>query len=105
MNDSAQPLDRPTAAEYATWFKALADPTRIQIVSLLARAGGPLTVGRIVSATDVSQPALFVAGLAAVEKVRVNDPDAETPAFLASPTTASTTSARLSGVACAVASS
>jgi hypothetical protein len=36
MNDSVQPLDRPTATEYATWFKALADPTRIQIVSLLA---------------------------------------------------------------------
>jgi DNA-binding transcriptional ArsR family regulator len=35
-------LDRATAAEYASWFKALADPTRIQIVSLLARRGAPL---------------------------------------------------------------
>jgi phosphinothricin acetyltransferase len=50
-----QPLARPDARRYAAWFRALADPTRIQIVSLLARAGGPLTVGEIVSATDVSQ--------------------------------------------------
>ena len=50
-----RPLPRPDARHYAAWFRALADPTRIQIVSLLARAGGPLTVGQIVSATDVSQ--------------------------------------------------
>jgi L-amino acid N-acyltransferase YncA/DNA-binding transcriptional ArsR family regulator len=49
-------LPRAEASQYAAWFRALADPTRIQIVSLLARAGGPLTVGEIVSATDVSQP-------------------------------------------------
>ena len=48
-------LPRAEASKYAAWFRALADPTRIQIVSLLARAGGPLTVGEIVSATDVSQ--------------------------------------------------
>ena len=48
-------LPRAEASQYAAWFRALADPTRIQIVSLLARAGGPLTVGEIVSATDVSQ--------------------------------------------------
>ena len=39
MND-VQPLDRQTAETYATWFKALADGTRVQIVSLLARAAG-----------------------------------------------------------------
>jgi L-amino acid N-acyltransferase YncA/DNA-binding transcriptional ArsR family regulator len=50
-----RPLARPEARQYAAWFRALADPTRIQIVSLLARAGGPLTVGEIVSAADVSQ--------------------------------------------------
>jgi L-amino acid N-acyltransferase YncA len=50
-----QPLARSDARQYAAWFRALADPTRIQIVSLLARAGGPLTVGEIVSAADVSQ--------------------------------------------------
>jgi L-amino acid N-acyltransferase YncA/DNA-binding transcriptional ArsR family regulator len=49
-------LPRAEASQYAAWFRALADPTRIQIVSLFARAGGPLTVGEIVSATNVSQP-------------------------------------------------
>jgi ArsR family transcriptional regulator, arsenate/arsenite/antimonite-responsive transcriptional repressor len=52
---NAQPLDRPTAAEYASWFRALADATRIQIVSLLARHGEPMTVGQIVEAVDVGQ--------------------------------------------------
>jgi DNA-binding transcriptional ArsR family regulator len=55
MNDSTQPLDRPTAAKYASWFKALADATRIQIVSLLARRGTPMNVGEIVAAVDVVQ--------------------------------------------------
>ena len=51
----AEPLDRATAAEFASWFKALADPTRVQIVSLLARRGMPLNVGEIVAAVDVGQ--------------------------------------------------
>ena len=55
MNESAQPLDRATAAEYATWFKSLADPTRIQIVSLLSRRSMPMNVGEIVAAVDVGQ--------------------------------------------------
>ena len=48
MKEDDQPLDRATAAEYASWFKALADPTRIQIVSLLARRARPMNVGEIV---------------------------------------------------------
>jgi len=55
MNGSIGPLDRATAAEYAGWFKALADPTRIQIVSLLARRDVPMNVGEIVAAVDVGQ--------------------------------------------------
>ena len=55
MKELSGPLDRVTAAEYATWFKALADPTRIQIVSLLARRGTPMNVGEIVAAVDVVQ--------------------------------------------------
>lgn len=55
MKADAQPLDRLTAAEFASWFKALADPTRIQIVSLLARRGTPMNVGQIVAAVDVGQ--------------------------------------------------
>jgi DNA-binding transcriptional ArsR family regulator len=55
MKEPVQPLDRPTASEYATWFKAFADATRVQIVSLLARQGTPMNVGEIVAAVDVGQ--------------------------------------------------
>jgi phosphinothricin acetyltransferase len=55
MKESAEPIERAAAAEYATWFRALADATRIQIVSLLARRGSPMNVGDIVSAVDVGQ--------------------------------------------------
>ena len=48
-------LARATAEEYASWFKALADATRIQIVTLLARHGAPMTVGEVVAAVDVGQ--------------------------------------------------
>jgi DNA-binding transcriptional ArsR family regulator len=54
MNETV-PIDRATAMEYSTWFKALADPTRIQILSLLARVGRPMSVGEIVTAVDVGQ--------------------------------------------------
>ena len=55
MKEGDRPLDRATATEYASWFKALADPTRIQIVTLLARRARPLSVGEIVAAVDVGQ--------------------------------------------------
>jgi DNA-binding transcriptional ArsR family regulator len=55
MNEHAAPLDRAAAVEYATWFKALADPTRIQIVSLLARRARPMNVGEITTAVPVGQ--------------------------------------------------
>ncbi|MFC4495649.1 ArsR/SmtB family transcription factor [Streptomyces ovatisporus] len=51
----AEPLDRATAREYASWFKVLADATRVQIVSLLARRGQPMSVGEIVDAVQVGQ--------------------------------------------------
>jgi DNA-binding transcriptional ArsR family regulator len=55
MKAHEQPLDRPTAAEFASWFKALADASRIQIVSLLARRGTPMSVSEVVAAVDVGQ--------------------------------------------------
>jgi DNA-binding transcriptional ArsR family regulator len=48
-------LDRATAAEYASWFKALADPSRVQLVELLARTGEPMSVGQIVAAMGLAQ--------------------------------------------------
>jgi DNA-binding transcriptional ArsR family regulator len=50
---NAEPLDRADAKTYASWFKTLADGTRAQIVSLLARAGEPMTVKQVVAAVPV----------------------------------------------------
>lgn len=54
-DDVAVPLERSTAVEYASWFRALADGTRVQIVSLLARNGGPMSVSEITAAVEVGQ--------------------------------------------------
>lgn len=55
MNSDVLPIERVTAAEYASWFRALADATRVQIVSLLARYGEPMNVGQIVARLQVGQ--------------------------------------------------
>ena len=51
----AEPLDRADAETYASWFKALADGTRVQLVSLLARAGEPMTVGQSTVSAHLKQ--------------------------------------------------
>jgi len=48
-------LDRATATQYASWFKVLADPTRVQLVELLARQREPMSVGQIVAAMGLAQ--------------------------------------------------
>src|SRR5688572_11610761 len=48
-------LDRATAETYASWFRALADPTRVQIVEYLARQARPMPVGEIVAAVGLAQ--------------------------------------------------
>jgi DNA-binding transcriptional ArsR family regulator len=48
-------LDRATAQEYASWFRALADPTRVQLVEMLARADGAMSVGEIVAEMGLAQ--------------------------------------------------
>ena len=48
-------LDRQAAEDYASWYRCLADPTRIQILQLLATNGGPMTVGEIVRQVGVGQ--------------------------------------------------
>lgn len=50
-----KPLDQPTADEYASWFRCLADGTRVRVLSVVASAGRPLTVGEIVTAVGKSQ--------------------------------------------------
>lgn len=51
----AELLDRDTAQRYASWFRALADPSRVQIVEYLARQGRALPVGQIVAAVGLAQ--------------------------------------------------
>src|SRR4249920_3009547 len=46
------------AEEYAGWFKALSDPTRVRILNLLARNDGPLCVCDIVDQFDLGQPTI-----------------------------------------------
>ncbi len=46
------------AVTYASWFKALADPTRIRILNLLARHEGPLCVCEIVDHFSLGQPTI-----------------------------------------------
>jgi DNA-binding transcriptional ArsR family regulator len=46
---------RDNAAVWATWFRALGDPSRILILNLLATAGRPMTVGEIVDRLELAQ--------------------------------------------------
>jgi DNA-binding transcriptional ArsR family regulator len=48
-------LEHEKAELYASWFRCLADPTRIQILNLLARERRPMSVGEIVAAVEVGQ--------------------------------------------------
>ena len=48
-------IDREDAETWATWFRALGDPTRIVILNLLATARRPMSVAEIVDAVDVGQ--------------------------------------------------
>ena len=57
------PVQAPTltserAGEYAEWFKALADPTRIRILNLLARNPAPVCVCDIVDHFELGQPTI-----------------------------------------------
>jgi DNA-binding transcriptional ArsR family regulator len=49
------PISRDTAEEYAHWFQALSDPTRIVILSYLSRQDGAVSVGTIVTELQIGQ--------------------------------------------------
>ncbi len=51
-------LTEAQAEEYAGWFKALADPTRVRILHLLAKNAAPLCVCDIVDQFPLGQPAI-----------------------------------------------
>jgi DNA-binding transcriptional ArsR family regulator len=50
-----QTVDRDVATTWATWFRALSDPSRILLLNLLALRGAPMSVGEIVAEVDVGQ--------------------------------------------------
>src|SRR5688500_15547676 len=53
--EQQQLLERTVAEEYASWFRALADPSRVQIVEYLARQARPMSVGELVAAVGLAQ--------------------------------------------------
>ena len=55
---AAPSLSMAQAEEYAEWFKALADPTRIRILNLLARNTEPVCVCDIVDQFPLGQPTI-----------------------------------------------
>ncbi|MEU4204123.1 metalloregulator ArsR/SmtB family transcription factor [Streptomyces sp. NPDC045470] len=53
------PLDEDQAVELAKVFKALGDPVRLRLLSLIAsRAGGEVCVCDLIPAFDLSQPTI-----------------------------------------------
>ncbi|MGI9643774.1 MAG: ArsR/SmtB family transcription factor, partial [Ilumatobacteraceae bacterium] len=55
MNAWFELVDRKQATEWASWFQALGEPTRVLILNLLSLAQQPMTVGEITAARDVGQ--------------------------------------------------
>lgn len=48
-------MDRSEAETYASWFRCLADATRLQLLRVLAEASEPMTIGQLVAAVGVGQ--------------------------------------------------
>ncbi|MQA79720.1 MAG: metalloregulator ArsR/SmtB family transcription factor [Streptosporangiales bacterium] len=48
-------LDRRAAEVYASWFRCVADPTRLQVLHLLACELRPMRVGEIAGAVGIAQ--------------------------------------------------
>ena len=48
-------VNEKKSAEFARWFKCLGDATRIKLLSIVASAGKPLTVGELVEKMGKSQ--------------------------------------------------
>ena len=48
-------VSRSDAETWASWFKALGEPSRIVILNLLATTDRVMTVGEIVGAVDIGQ--------------------------------------------------
>lgn len=53
-------LSRASAEAYASWFRCVADPTRLQVLYVLASAGRSLRVGEIADAVGLAQSTVSV---------------------------------------------
>jgi ArsR family transcriptional regulator, arsenate/arsenite/antimonite-responsive transcriptional repressor len=86
MNDERLAVDRVDAETYASWFRCLADATRLQLLRVLAEASRPMTIGELVDAVGVGQSSVsghvrrladadfvFVDRIGTSTLVRVND--------------------------------
>ena len=49
-------VDRDSAEVWASWFRCLADPSRLLLLNRLAAARRPMTVGELVAVVDIGQP-------------------------------------------------
>lgn len=67
-------VDRAQAEQWASWFSALGDPTRVLILHLLSTEQRPMTVGEITERLDVGQSTVshHLAKLAEVSFVLVD---------------------------------
>jgi ArsR family transcriptional regulator len=54
----AEPLPEAQAEELASLFKALADPTRVQIIHILSAAAEPVCACDFTAAFDLGQPTI-----------------------------------------------
>ena len=54
----APTIEHSEAETYAAWFKALADPTRIRILNLLAQSSDPVCVCDITDQFPLGQPTI-----------------------------------------------
>jgi len=72
--NAAVKIERATAEKWASWFRALGDPTRVLILHLLANAEAPMTVGELTERLDVGQSTIshHLAKLADVRFVLVD---------------------------------
>lgn len=73
MNARGVTLSRATAERYAEWFRALADPTRVQLLAWLAQQPEAVSVGQLTAVLPVGQSTVshHLAALTAVGFVHV----------------------------------
>jgi ArsR family transcriptional regulator, arsenate/arsenite/antimonite-responsive transcriptional repressor len=52
---SINAIRRADAEEWSAWFRALADPTRLQVLNAIAAHGEEITIGELVARVQIGQ--------------------------------------------------